>query len=323
MIPLSIVIPAYNTERYLPRCVDSILASDLKDFEIVLVDDGSRDGTGAVCDAYAEKYPFIKAIHQENKGLPAARNVGLEYASGEYIYFVDSDDSIEKEGMQSVMDALLRDRTVQMACFGFTRVYQDGGREGRILYAGKGDYITVQGEDVLYQFLAGPGFVWNKIFRRDLIGDLRFDPSLNHAEDVDFVYKVGKTCKKAMVFRRKLYIYDCERIGNKTGVLNDSVMVYLAVNRAVFESLRNTYPTIGMARCFIAAKSVLCKIPNKKGYGAYYREIKKTLRFRPGEVAAYLKDKKLRDTGKQRAESLAVLAAPHCAAWLNGLRHRR
>lgn len=317
---LSVIIPAYNTEDYLRRCVDSVLSSDLKNYEIILVDDGSKDRTGAICDEYAASRPSVKVIHQENKGLPDARNAGLAQASGELIYFMDSDDCLEPQGLQAVVDVLLQHPTVQMACFGFTRMYHDGGQEKRVLYSGPERYITVEGQDVFYRFLSGPAFVWNKIFRKDLIDGTWFTSTLRHAEDVDFVFRVALKCQKAMVFPALLYRYYCQRPGNISGALSDRILVYLDVNRGVFEGLRDSIPTVGISRCFIAAKTTISKIPSPVGFRPYFRRIRKTLRFRPGEIAAYLKDGKLCESGKQKAASIAVLLFPHCVTWLYGIR---
>ena len=92
---ISVVIPVYQTETYLRRCVSSVLAQTLKDWEIILVDDGSKDGAGAMCDAYAAEDPRIHTIHQQNQGLGAARNTGMKQCRGEYLYFLDSDDYLD------------------------------------------------------------------------------------------------------------------------------------------------------------------------------------------------------------------------------------
>ena len=99
MVKLSIIVPVYKVEAYLDRCVDSLIHQtiDPEQLEILLVDDGSPDRCGALCDQYAEQYPFVKALHKENGGLSSARNYGVERASGEWIIFVDSDDYVEKD----------------------------------------------------------------------------------------------------------------------------------------------------------------------------------------------------------------------------------
>lgn len=93
---ISCIVPVYNVEKYLRRCVDSILAQTFTDFELILVDDGSPDGCPAICDEYAEKDSRVRVIHQENKGVSAARNAGLDMARGEYVCFVDGDDEVSE-----------------------------------------------------------------------------------------------------------------------------------------------------------------------------------------------------------------------------------
>ena len=94
---ISVIVPVYNVESYLARCVDSILAQTYQNLEIILVNDGSRDASGSICDAYAQKDSRITVIHKENGGLSSARNAGIDAASGEYLTFVDSDDWIEPQ----------------------------------------------------------------------------------------------------------------------------------------------------------------------------------------------------------------------------------
>lgn len=117
----SVIVPVYNVEAYLERCVRSVLEQDHTDFEIILVDDGSVDGSGAKCDALAAEHACIRVIHKENGGLASARNAGLEAAGGQYIWFVDSDDWIEA-GALSRLHAVLRQETPDMVKFNYYRV---------------------------------------------------------------------------------------------------------------------------------------------------------------------------------------------------------
>lgn len=100
MAKISVIIPIYKVEKYLNRCVDSVLNQTLTDLEVILVDDGSPDGCGKICDQYAEKDERIKVVHKENGGLSSARNAGLDIATGEYTFFLDSDDWLEKDGLE-------------------------------------------------------------------------------------------------------------------------------------------------------------------------------------------------------------------------------
>ena len=101
---ISVIVPVYNVEKYLGKCVDSILAQTYENLEIILVEDGTRDGCGAICDAYAAKDPRVRVIHKENGGLSSARNAGMDIARGEYFGFVDSDDWIEPETYETLLN---------------------------------------------------------------------------------------------------------------------------------------------------------------------------------------------------------------------------
>ena len=94
---VSIIVPVYNVEKYLPRCIDSILAQTSTNFELILIDDGSTDKSGMICDEYAKKDNRIKVFHKENGGVSSARNIGLDNASGEWLAFIDPDDAVDKE----------------------------------------------------------------------------------------------------------------------------------------------------------------------------------------------------------------------------------
>ena len=103
MPKVTVIVPVYNVEQYLRRCIDSILAQTFGDLELILVDDGSADSSGVICDAYAEKDSRVKVIHQKNSGVSAARNTGLDAAEGEYIAFVDSDDHVDPDYLAALL----------------------------------------------------------------------------------------------------------------------------------------------------------------------------------------------------------------------------
>ena len=102
---LSVIVPVYNSKEHLSRCIDSILSQSFSDFELLLVDDGSKDGSGAVCDAYSEKDSRVRVFHKENGGVSSARNVGIENADGQWLTFIDSDDWIEEDFFQVPFDS--------------------------------------------------------------------------------------------------------------------------------------------------------------------------------------------------------------------------
>ena len=103
---ISIIVPVYNVEKYLCKCLDSLLHQIYQDFEVLMVDDGSQDSSGKICDKYAENYSHFQVIHKKNTGLGMARNTGMEYATGEYILFIDSDDYLDDDFLVKIYDTL-------------------------------------------------------------------------------------------------------------------------------------------------------------------------------------------------------------------------
>ncbi len=120
----SVILPVYNVETYLERCVNSLLRQKFTDYEIILVDDGSTDNSGRLCDTLAQAYPFIRVIHKENGGLASARNAGMQEAKGQYIWFVDSDDWIEEDALHSLYHATAEEKP-DVTKFSYVRVEKD------------------------------------------------------------------------------------------------------------------------------------------------------------------------------------------------------
>ncbi len=190
MALVSVIVPVYNVEKYLPKCIESILGQTFKEFELILVDDGSTDKCGEICDMYAQEYDFVKAIHKENGGVSSARNAGLDIAQGKYIYFVDSDDCIESN--------LLSDMYENMQCgydmvyFNYSFTYEDGSVR-KHNWAAMQDYVL--DDSSRPDFIANtviPGAigysVWSRFFKKEIIenNNLRFDTKLAYAEDLLF-----------------------------------------------------------------------------------------------------------------------------------------
>lgn len=173
---LSVIVPVYNVEKYLARCIDSILSQSYQSLEIILVDDGSTDGSGQICDAYAAKYGQIKVIHQKNQGQSAARNVALKIARGEYYSFIDSDDVLLPDSYFPNMDILLRNPQFSFLQFPYIYPYDDEYAEKKLCYSGEYD-----GEESFLQLLSSGqmnGALWNKIFHCSLFDDLKFREGL-------------------------------------------------------------------------------------------------------------------------------------------------
>lgn len=188
---LTIIVPVYNTKGFLPQCVESILTQSFVDFELFLIDDGSTDGSGAICDEYAKKESRIHVFHKVNGGVSSARNLGLDNASGEWVYFVDSDDQVLPDGLQTMVDYISDD--VDIVLGGYKR-YNESGHivyeiDDRVvclmdkreslstLYARHGKYYD-------YLTYGCIRFLRNKIIQKH---NLRFDIGLKNKEDTLFL----------------------------------------------------------------------------------------------------------------------------------------
>ena len=221
--PLSIVVPVYNVEKYLPACIDSLRGQTLKDIEIILVDDGSPDGSGAICDRAAAEDPRIRVIHKANGGVSAARNDGLAAAGGEYVIFVDSDDYVPSGAYEAMLGEARR-TGADMVIGDVTRVWSS--REERVHFY-RGPFVTSE-EPFITDLIradmyrnycpapagSGPAFgyggPWNKIVRRAMLteGDIRFDVRLKGIfDDILYSAHILAAAKKIAYIQENVYCY--------------------------------------------------------------------------------------------------------------------
>ena len=204
---ISIIVPVYNVENYLDRCMERLQNQTYGNLEIILVDDGSKDNSGALCDAYAKKDPRVKVLHKENGGVSSARNAGLDIAQGQFVAFVDADDWVA----HNMFETLRENITTSGADCVFCSYYYawDGGKREKVFQRAAG---VVHREEGLKQLLQATkdhsgynGFPWNKLTRRDVIGALRFDTSVSVGEDALFFTDVLHRCKTVYLNPTPLY----------------------------------------------------------------------------------------------------------------------
>ena len=205
---ITTIIPAYNSEDYIKRCVDSLTSQDFKDVEIIIVDDGSEDKTLEIANACAAKDDRIKVLHTNNNGVSNARNRGLNNAKGEYVNFVDSDDVVAPGYYSKLLEAA-RSNNAQIAQCGFEYLYEDGTTK----IDDNKCVGVISGTDKIlakhYEGMIGgiTMALWDKLFKRELIEDIRFDTCLTLYEDVDFMYRVLKLTDKVVAIEDRLYQY--------------------------------------------------------------------------------------------------------------------
>lgn len=253
---ISIIVPVYNVEQYLHACLESIKRQTFKDYEVILVDDGSPDNSGRICDEYADKNINWRVVHKENGGLSSARNTGLEEAKGEYICFIDSDDTVDANYLQFLYHALV-DGQADIAICGCQRIFHSED----IQSAAK-TRKSVLYQEGLWKEVFGNlnNSSCNKIYRRKLIGDLRFMDGLYHGEDLMFNLAYILNCSRAVMLDTPLYHY-WERKGSVTrSGYTDRRIMEIAAKDVAEEFIHNHYPTMSVVAgkyCFRARMNVI------------------------------------------------------------------
>ena len=200
---VSVIIPAYNVEQYVERCVYSVTKQTYRNLEIILVDDGSTDCTGIICDKLAKEDNRISVIHKTNGGLSDARNAGIDVSRGEYISFVDSDDYIASDMLEHMMNAMC-ETDISMVVVGFWKQSGDA-RE----YCGPTTERIVSSEEALKDIYIGHEIYpasWNKLYRRALFNNNRFAVGMIN-EDSEIITKLLMECNRVALVSKPLYIY--------------------------------------------------------------------------------------------------------------------
>lgn len=208
MCEISVIVPVYNVEKYLERCLESILEQTFVDYEIVLVEDGTEDNSGLICDRYAEKYSCIRVIHQKNKGLALARKVGVENAVGKYILFVDSDDWIHKDMLKETY-RIMEENESEIVCCQYTRVNEKGKQT--IDTQMKEQQITCQSSlESAYQMFVTRylnSAAWGKLIYAPLLKKIDFKDNLAVGEEHDMVTQLLAIARRVSIIAGKYYYY--------------------------------------------------------------------------------------------------------------------
>ena len=211
MKKVSVIVPVYNAESVLHYCVDSILNQTFKDYELILVDDGSTDGSGALCDEYALTNENVLVKHMENQGVSVARNTGIELAKGEYICFVDSDDYVEKDFLQEMVGKAEEGFDFVLTAYQWVDDYNHNAFK-IVIYKEKESYSVVDKNSLMdlssLVLLSQP---WNKLFKRKIIieNNIRMPEDISLGEDTVFVYRYLSSIinHKFLVINKLLYNY--------------------------------------------------------------------------------------------------------------------
>lgn len=220
---VSVIVPVYNCEAYLPKCIESILNQTYRQIQLVLIDDGSSDGSGEICDLYAAQDSRVRVLHQENGGVSAARNAGLDIMTGEYLLFADSDDTLAADTIETSLKGFSGDG-INVVVFGVTKIWKEGDRQQPLpMEVGIYPRETVL-RGILNDYAGyGAGYPWNKVWRVKAFGGVpcipRFDKTLYYFEDLEWVVRMLLQVNNVNLLPEHLYQYYVRgnSATNKTG----------------------------------------------------------------------------------------------------------
>lgn len=240
---ISVIVPIYKVEDYLPKCVESIRRQTHSNLEIILVDDGSPDGCGAICDEFAKKDSRIRVIHKENGGLSDARNAGIEVAKGDYLAFVDSDDWLEPDAFEAML-ALAEKYDAKMVCAG--RYNEDGatGIQSKGLCPEKEEFVP--GKELVRRIFRWDHLdsaAWDKLYARELFREIRY-PVGRVVEDVPTTYHLVLLAGGAAMLPRPVYHYVCREQSITNAPVSPKSFHGPENAALVYEDIRAAYPEL-------------------------------------------------------------------------------
>ena len=222
---ISVIVPVYNARRYLETCIASVLSQSYSSLELLLIDDGSTDGSGAICDAWQAKDSRVRVIHTENRGVSSARNTGIETATGDYIAFLDADDALLDEALTTMYGLLLEHGCDIAVCTKLsfnadgTHCMVDFPATFELWSAKQGLEASLRDHPATYS-------VWGKLYRKAAIGDIRFVPGRNIHEDSFFIFQCMLKEPKVVVQNTAVIHYNISENSASRGSFSDK---YLAI----------------------------------------------------------------------------------------------
>lgn len=236
---VSIIVPVYNVQDYLERCIKSLINQSYKNLEIILVNDGSKDNSKLICEKYKGKDNRIKVINQENKGVSIARNRGIEESKGIFLTFVDGDDWIESDYIKIMVDKIINTNADMIFC-GFNKIYKNNIEKINLM----SQESTMTNREFLKSILRvqnGCGNIWAKLIRKDIVKDIRFESNLIVAEDALFNLKLCKNIRKIIYIPLNLYNYQINSSSVVRKFENDYYNKYLEAMNFISKYLNNNY----------------------------------------------------------------------------------
>lgn len=276
---ISIIVPVYKVEKYLHKCIDSILAQTLIDFELILINDGSPDRCGEICEEYEKSDPRVRVIHKKNGGISSARNAGLDIATGDYIGFVDSDDWIEPDMYEILYNECVKNECEIISCSSIIHYHNktvvNGGHPLIIHNVKEAMEIMLKG--ALYDEV-----VWTKLFKRSVLKELRFSVGIIY-EDTDFTYKaIHRSKRTACIGVPKYHYIKRENSTMDLAVKNvniDRVFIYDEMYKFMnkhYQELRELV-ALKLANSAMSVLNIISLHPNYLNYKQDYYKVVEVL----------------------------------------------
>ncbi|MGA2363160.1 MAG: glycosyltransferase [Candidatus Aminicenantales bacterium] len=282
---LSLIVPVYNVEKYLPACIDSLLKQSLTDFEVILIDDGSIDRSGAICDEYAQADSRIRVIHKQNGGLSSARNAGLEIAQGKFVGFVDSDD-----GVSPCMYEVLCATSEKYRCDTVAADYVSSTDElccDSIAALKTHAEIFEDREKILAEYFSHRGnHLCAMLFNRRLFDGLAFEVG-RHSEDVIPLYKLALKAEKVARLKLPLYYYNQDSESLCRSQLKVKDFYSIEATRSVAEDVRGQCPAVfdkAILHCYKAIFNIVNKYAMRGATDDAAKQLKKSVRGYKSEL---------------------------------------
>ncbi len=252
MAKISIIIPVYNAEKYLDDCMDSVLNQTFEDFELILVNDGSTDRSGELCDEYAKNDKRIKVVHTENNGQGSARNTGIDMATGEYIGFVDCDDYIDYDMYEVLYDNMVRENADLSMC-ALVDIFP-----GKIIHnKGKDDFYIMDSREAIKTVMEAEitsVTPVNKLYKRSLFKDIRFPVGQDMGEDAAIMIDLIMLCDKVVLTAEEKYYYVHRGSSSTLRPFEKKDLSVIKVYKKNYKTIMDNYPDLmqvaGMRICW-------------------------------------------------------------------------
>ena len=320
---ISIIVPAYNVENYIDNCIISVLQQTYQDWELIVINDGSSDRTASIVDKYAEEYKNIFVLHQPNLGVSSARNNGIDMAHGDYFLFLDADDWLEEDMLETMMS---EGQCSDMIVCGVNNCVQEG--DGTITAISRKIWDTQHSfstDNVYLDVFCKTATLWNKLISKPAVDSIRFDPEMTYGEDAHFLAMVLPNIQNCFIIPRSLYNYLKVREGN---------VVSSRIDERSLQFLDNTVKTYhflnsvgkgkyGVFRVKSAVHEVLSKIEDLDDDSCrpYIRKCSYALRqisFR--DLISFIFDSKIQKSVSKR---LFILLLTYCPKFATKLRRKK